>query len=63
MQKFSVQFDSERQAREVMDLLWNTWGVRGEVEFMPLQGQFKLHVIAEKDLTAQQLEKLPGKRV
>lgn len=62
MQKFSLQLESEQQAREVMNLMWNTWGVRGEMELVPLEGQYKLHVIAEKDLTAQQLEKLPGKR-
>lgn len=62
MQKFSLVLDSEAQAREVMDLLWNTWGIRGEMEMVPLEGQFRLHVIAEQDLTAQQLEKLPGKR-
>ncbi|PSR20435.1 MAG: hypothetical protein C7B45_15010 [Sulfobacillus acidophilus] len=62
MQKFSLLLESEEQARTAMDLLWNTWGVRGEIEMVPLEGQFKLHVIAEKDLTAQQLEKLPGKR-
>jgi hypothetical protein len=62
MQKFSLLLESEEQARGAMDLLWNTWGIRGEMEMVPLEGQFKLHVIAEKDLTAQQLEKLPGKR-
>lgn len=62
MQKFSLMLESEEKAREVVDLLWNTWGVRGEIELVPLEGQFKLDIIAEKDLTNQQLEKLPGKR-
>ncbi|MCL5116366.1 MAG: hypothetical protein M1272_04365 [Firmicutes bacterium] len=62
MQKFSLLLDSEDQAREVMELLWNSWGVRGEMELVPLEDRFKLDVITEKDLTNQQLEKLPGKR-
>ena len=62
MQKFSLMLESEDKAREAVDLLWNTLGVRGEIELMPLEGQYKIHVIAEKDLTAQQFEKLPGKR-
>lgn len=62
MQKFSLMLESEDTAREAVDLLWNTLGVRGEIELMPLEGQYKIHVIAEKDLTPQQFEKLPGKR-
>ncbi|MCY0877850.1 MAG: hypothetical protein OWU84_02750 [Firmicutes bacterium] len=62
MQKFSLLLDSEEKAREVIDLLWNRWGVRGEIELMPMEGQYKLDVITEKDLTNQQIEKLPGKR-
>ena len=62
MQKFSLLVESESQAREVIDLMWNEWGIRGEMELVPLEGQYKLHVIAEKDLSPQQLEKLPGKR-
>ena len=62
MQKFSLVVDSESKAREAIDLIWNTWEVRGEIELVPWEGQFKLYVIAEKDLSPQQLEKLPGKR-
>jgi hypothetical protein len=62
VQKFSLQLESQEQARELLDLLWDSWGVKGEIELVPMEGQCKLHVIAEKDLTAQQLEKLPGKR-
>ncbi|MCY0897763.1 MAG: hypothetical protein OWU33_02305 [Firmicutes bacterium] len=62
MQKFSLLLESEEKAREVIDLLWNRWGVRGEVELVPLDGQYKVDVITEKDLTNQQMEKLPGKR-
>lgn len=63
MQKFSVLLETEDQAREVMNLLWNTWGIRGEMELVPMDGQFKLDVVSEKDLTTQQVEALPGKRV
>jgi hypothetical protein len=62
VQKFSLLLESEEKAREVIDLLWNRWGVRGEVELVPLDGQYKVDVITEKDLTNQQMEKLPGKR-
>lgn len=62
MQKFSLLLESEEKAREVMDLLWNTWGVRGEMELLPMDGQYKLDVVSQKDLTPQQMENLPGKR-
>ncbi|NMP22842.1 hypothetical protein [Sulfobacillus harzensis] len=63
MQKFSLMLDSEQAAREVMDLLWDKWGVRGEMELVPMEGHYKLDVVSEKDLSPQQMEKLPGKRV
>lgn len=62
MQKFSLLLESEAKAREALDLLWNAMGVRGEIELVPMEGQYKVHVISEKDLTPQELEKLPGKR-
>lgn len=62
MQKFSLLLESEDKARETLDLLWTLMGGRGEIELVPMEGQYKLHVIAEQDLTVQQLEKLPGKR-
>lgn len=62
MQKFSLLLESESQAHDAMELLWNTWGIRGEIELVPMEGQYKLHVIAETDLSAQQFETLPGKR-
>ena len=62
MQKISVFLESEDKARDAIELLWNTWGIRGEIEMVPLEGQYKLDIISEKDLSSQQLEKLPGKR-
>ena len=62
MQKISLLLESEAKARETVTLLWDTLGVRGEIEVMPMEGQYKVHVIPERDLTPQQLEKLPGKR-
>lgn len=62
MQKISVFLESEDKARAAIELLWNTWGIRGEIEMVPLEGQYKLDIISEKDLSSQQLEKLPGKR-
>ncbi len=62
MQKFSILVETEAEARDAVHLLWDTWGVRGEIELVPMDGRYKLDIIAEKDLTSQQLEKLPGKR-
>lgn len=62
MQKFSLLVDSEDEARECVRLLWDEWGMRGEIELVPLEGQYKVDVVSEKDLTTAQLEKLPGKR-
>ncbi len=62
MQKFSLIVDSESKAQEAIDLIWEQWGVRGEIELVPLDDQLRLHIIAEQDLSAQQLDKLPGKR-
>lgn len=62
MQKWSLLFESEQLAQETVELLWDRWGVRGEIELVPLEGQFKLDIIAETDLTGQQIEQLPGKR-
>ncbi|AEJ39248.1 hypothetical protein TPY_1058 [Sulfobacillus acidophilus TPY] len=62
MQQFSVILESREQALEVVDLLWNRWGVRGEIGILPLDGHVKVDVVSEKDLTPQQLDKLPGKR-
>lgn len=62
LQKFSLWLDTKEEAEAATDLLWNKLGVRGEIAMIPLEGKFKLDVITEKDLTAQQMEKLPGKR-
>lgn len=62
MQKFSILVETEAEARDAVQLLWDTWGVRGEIELVPMDGRYKLDVIAEKDLTSQQMDKLPGKR-
>lgn len=62
MQKFSLMLESQNQAEEVLHLIWDTWGVRGEIEVVPMEEQYKVHVIAEKDLSVQQLDKLPGKK-
>jgi hypothetical protein len=62
MQYFSLTVDTEDQVRDVMDRLWNILRIRGEVQIRPLDGKFRLDVISERDLTAAQLERLPGKR-
>lgn len=62
MQKFSLLLDSEDQARDVMRMMWNDWGIRGEMEMVPMDGRYKLDVVSEQDLTTQQFESLPGKR-
>ncbi|MDA8192428.1 MAG: hypothetical protein M0Z53_00325 [Thermaerobacter sp.] len=62
MQKFSLVLESFEKAEQATDLLWRQMGVRGEIEVIPLNGQVKVDVVSEKELTAAQLEKLPGKR-
>lgn len=62
MQKFSLVVESEQECQDVIDQLWNRLGVRGELEVIPMEGKIKMDIISEKDLTAQQMEKLPGKR-
>ncbi len=62
MQQFSLVLESKDEAHEVVSMLWNKLNIRGEIEVIPLEDKVKLDVISEKDLTPQQLEKLPGKR-
>ncbi|MHB1953608.1 MAG: hypothetical protein ACYCOU_07625 [Sulfobacillus sp.] len=62
MQQFSLLLESREEADQVVSMLWDKLSIRGEIEVIPLEGKVKLDVISEKDLTPQQLEKLPGKR-
>ncbi len=62
MQQFSLVLESHEEADQAVTLLWHKMGIRGEIEVVPLEGKIKLDIISEKDLTPQQLEKLPGKR-
>jgi hypothetical protein len=63
MQRFSLLVDDETARDQALEWLWNRLKVRGEVGVVPLDGKFKLDVVAETDLPPAQLEKLPGKRV
>ncbi|MCL8207717.1 MAG: hypothetical protein K6V97_06565 [Actinomycetia bacterium] len=62
MQFFGLIVDSAEEAEAAVDRLWNQLRVRGEIQVRRLDGKFKIDVIAERDLSAAQLEKLPGKR-
>lgn len=62
MQYFGLIVDSAQDVEAAVDRLWNQWRVRGEIQVRRLDGKFKIDVIAERDLSAAQLEKLPGKR-
>lgn len=62
MQQFSLVLGSREEANDLVFTLWNKMNIRGEIEVIPLEDKVKLDVISEKDLTPQQLEKLPGKR-
>lgn len=61
MQHFSVLVDNEAQVKDAITRIWDKLQVRGELTLRPLDGKYKIEVISEKDLTATQLEKLPGK--
>ncbi len=61
MQRVSITVDQESERQQVMDLLWHQFGIRGEVQVRPLDGRFRLDIIAERDLTADELARLPGK--
>lgn len=62
MQKLSLVVSSLDEARSVVELMWNEWGIRGEIEVIPMDGQVKIDVISEQDMTDLQLASLPGKR-
>lgn len=63
MQRFSLLVDTEEMGEQALKMIWDRMKVRGEVGIVPLDGKFKIDVVAEEDLPAGQLEKLPGKRV
>ena len=63
MQQFSVMVSSESEAEEALTIIWHTLKVRGEIELIPMEAKFRVDVISERDLTASQIEKLPGKPV
>jgi hypothetical protein len=63
VQQFSLVVESKAKARELIALMWDTWGVRGEIALIPLTEQVKVDVISEKEIAAAQLDKLPGKRI
>ena len=64
MQHLIFSVDSHEEALELKNLLWNRFDVRGEVELIPQEhSKYRINVISEKSLSAQQLDKLPGKLV
>jgi hypothetical protein len=62
MQHFSLTVDTEGQLQEAMARIWDKMGIRGEVQVRRLDGKYRLDIISERDLTAAQMERLPGKR-
>jgi hypothetical protein len=56
--------DSRDAAIALKDMIWDQFGVRGEVELIPQEHEkYRVNVISEKTLSTSQLEKLPGKLV
>lgn len=63
VQRFSLVVDTAEMRDQALTMIWDRLKVRGEVGVVPLDGKFKIDVVAETDLPSGQLEKLPGKRV
>jgi hypothetical protein len=61
VQHFSLVVDKEGLDAAI-DQIWNRLKVRGELQVRPMDGKFRIDVISERDLSAAQLDKLPGKR-
>lgn len=61
MQRLTVTVDQESESQRVLALLWNQFGIRGEVQVRPLDGRYRLDIIAERDLSADEMARLPGK--
>ncbi len=55
--------DSQNAAKEAVDLIWNQLRVRGELSIVPLDGKIKIDLISEKELTAAQVQKVPGQAI
>ncbi len=64
MQHLIFSVDSRSQAIALKDMIWDQFGVRGEIELISQEHEkYRVNVISEISLTTSQLEKLPGKLV
>lgn len=61
MQRLSITVEQESERERIVELLWHRFAVRGEVHVRPSDGRFRLDIIAERDLTPDELARLPGK--
>jgi hypothetical protein len=62
MQHFSLTVDAAALDAAIREM-WEDIGVRGELQVRPQpDGRCRIDVIAERDLSPAQLEKLTGKR-
>lgn len=63
MQRVSITVDREAECRQIVDRIWGEFGVRGEVQVRRLgaDGKFRIDVIAERDLTTEEWNQIPGK--
>ena len=64
MHSFILEFENEKDLREVARKLWDGLGVTGEMGIKPVGGgRWRLEVISEKEVRDSTLEKLKGTRV
>ncbi len=64
MMWFTLQFESEDELNECIELLQEQYGVTGELSAEPIEGgRWELQVVSEKVLRDSVFERLPGRRV
>jgi hypothetical protein len=61
---FTLEFESEDELQQCIELLQDEYGVTGELSARPVdEDKWELQIVSEKTLEEEWLGELPGERV